>query len=200
MAIRVPNEQEHAQLVATFQGAARKNSLDDIVNAILNPADCYCLDAAERDSIQTRIFDKYGLEGAQCYIVGSAQLGFRSVSRTDAPRYRPFSEASDIDVAIVSSEFYDLVWEDTFLHFVRQRPWPSVQGFQKYFFRGWIRPDKLPRISPFRSEWFDYFRTLSRDLFDSQHQVTCALYKSITFLKEYQKIAVKECKDLEEIQ
>jgi hypothetical protein len=200
MAIRIPNEDEHARLVTTFRGEVRKTSVDDIVDAILNPASCYCVDAAGRNSIRTSIFEKYGLGGAQCYIVGSAQLGFSLVSRTNAPRYRPFSQASDIDVAIVSSEFYDLVWEDTFLHFVRQQPWPTFQDFQKYFFRGWIRPDKLPRISPFRSEWFDYFRTLSRDLFDSQHQVTCALYKSAIFLKEYQKLAVKECKDSEEIQ
>lgn len=199
MPICVPNIQDHAAQVTAFRELLRGGAVAHIVERVLDQDLCFCVDGATRQMLGTRISQQFKVAAATFVIVGSAQLGFSTVEKRDRPRYRPFSTESDIDVAIISSEFYDQVWEDMFLHFVENRPWPHVQEFQKYFFRGWIRPDKLPYNTHFRSTWFDYFRNLSRELFDSEHEIRCGLYKSRIFLTEYHKLSVKECQDAEEI-
>jgi hypothetical protein len=158
-----------------------------------------CVDLATRRSIADSVFKFFKITNAELNFVGSAQLGFSLLQKGDRPRYRAFSIESDLDIAIVSSSFFDEVWESTFVHFIEKRPWPLLQDFQKYFFRGWIRPDKLPYVTQFRSSWFDFFRNLSREQFDSQHSITCGLYKSNTFLREYHKKAVRERLGAEEI-
>jgi hypothetical protein len=199
MPIRVPNLREHEALVAAFRHSLGEETSAQIVERLLNQESCFCIDAATRQMLSERIRTEFEFGAATFVVVGSAQLGFSTVAKPNRPRYRAFSVESDVDVAIVSSDFYDRVWEEVFLHFVENRPWPQVQEFQKYFFRGWIRPDKLPYNSAFRSRWFDYFRGLSRELFDSEHEIRCGLYKSQIFLTEYHKLSVKRCQDAEEI-
>lgn len=199
MPIRIPTNQEQTTLVGNFRASLRTDPLAEIVARMLRPEACFCLDAATREAIANNILNKFEIRNSTCVFVGSAQLGFSTTKKENKPRYRAFSIESDIDIAIVSSDFYDRIWEDTFLHFIENRPWPHFSKYQKYFFRGWIRPDKLPYNTDFRSTWFDYFRNLSRDLFDSEHEIRCGLYKSNLFLNEYHKVSVKECIDAEEI-
>jgi len=175
------------------------NPVETIVHRTLSQDSDLCINTKTRRDVFATIRAHFGRSGLDCLFVGSANLGFSIVEKASRPRYRPFSDESDIDIAIVSPSLFDEVWEQTFLKFLAERPWHTAQEFQKYFFRGWIRPDKLPYDFKFRSDWFDFFRTVSKDHFDSLHTVSCGLYKSRTFLLEYHKLAIGKCRDAEAV-
>jgi hypothetical protein len=199
MAIIVPNAGEIAKSAAQFRGSLLSNSLEIVVGNTLSQKSHACVDAATREAVVASIRTYFGRDGLDCLLVGSANQGFSIVEKRGKPRYRPFSSDSDVDIAIVSSTLFDQIWEEVFLKFIAERPWHHAQDFQKYFFRGWIRPDKLPYDFKFRSDWFDFFRRVSKDHFDSLHSVSCGLYKSRTFLTEYHRLAVAKCRDAEEV-
>lgn len=199
MPVKIPDNAKVQELVKEFKEALHTCSADLTVRRILRQDGDACLDAQVRQEISKRISKEFNRATLDCAFVGSANLGFSITEKGDKPRYRPFSSDSDVDIAVIDSSLFDQVWEEMFLRFIVEQPWRTFQEFQKYFFRGWIRPDKIPFDSDFRSRWFDFFRTISKDHFDSMHTVSCGLYKSRVFLNEYHKLAVTKCRDAEEV-
>ena len=94
-----------------------------------------------------RISKKFNIEYYQVYIVGSGKLGFSYLKGTN------FGYDSDIDVAIVSEELYNV-----YLKHVRnfqyalerskerlvEEEYKNYIKFLKYMAKGWMRPDLLP--------------------------------------------------------
>jgi len=199
MPITIPDTAEIQASVTEFRATLHRDSVNVIAQRMLSQDNVRCLDAQTRQAISTSISGEFNQATLDCVFVGSANLGFSLVEKRDRPRYRPFTSDSDIDIAVIDTALFDQVWEEMFLRFIADRPWHDAQQFQKYFFRGWIRPDKLPFDSTFRSRWFDFFRIIGRTHFDSAHSVSCGLYKSRVFLKEYHKLAVIKCRDAEEV-
>ena len=124
-------------------------------------------------------------------------MGF-SIAR--GKRYRPFSEQSDIDVAIISNQLFDEIWQQVFDFWNDGGLWQEDNDFKKYLFRGWIRPDKLPPSERFqiRKDWWEFFRELTSNGSYGPYKISAGLYKSWHYFETYQSICVKECKqDLE---
>ena len=147
--------------------------------------------------LRSEIADHFQLHPNEVLIVGSAKLGFSIVPKK---RYRPFCDESDIDVAIVSSKLFDEIWETVFSYWHEDGPWPEYDDFIEYFFRGWIRPDKLPRsnVVQVRRDWWEFFQKVTRSGMYGDYNIAGALYKSWFFLEHYQGICVQECiNDLE---
>jgi hypothetical protein len=97
---------------------------------------------------------------------------------------RPFCDASDIDIAVISEQKFDEIWEQLFRAFPHYRSWPDLSSFRKYMYRGWLRPDKMPFKFFGRKAWFDKCNLISKKAIDSTLVVSIALYKSEFFFQE----------------
>jgi len=144
--------------------------------------DCYTLDTNAYFDLKREVACRFDLNPNEIILVGSGKLGF---SIAPHKRYRPFSDTSDLDVAVVSPALFNRAWQEVF-EFVNDGGWfQQEKEFQKYLLRGWIRPDKLPpsHQCPFAKEWWEFFRELTRsDKYG--FKVTGGLYNSLYFLEE----------------
>jgi hypothetical protein len=143
--------------------------------------------------LKSDVANHFGLHPNDVYVVGSSKLGF---SIADGKRYRPFGDTSDIDIAIVSSGLFDALWQQVFDYWVENGTLGEVErNFQKYLFRGWIRPDLLPPANrfPMRNDWWDFFLDLTRGQRYGLYKIRGGLYKSLHYLEEYQSINVRKC-------
>jgi hypothetical protein len=169
-----------------------------IVQKHLLMGECYILDRNSRYELSWAISAKYGVRPERVYVVGSGQLGF---SIADHKRYRPFSVASDVDVAIVSEHLFDQIWMDVVRYDAQGTDWsPRKQKFRRYLMNGWIRPDALPHADSFPTtmEWWSFFEELSGRLKNGRFKVAAGLYRTAEFLELYQQRSVASCKaDLE---
>ena len=129
-------------------------------------------------------------------MVGSGKMGF---SIKPERRYQPFSDASDIDIVIVSPTLFELVWKTVFEYWRSKPYWPEEARFKQYFFQGWIRPDKLPpaRTFSFCKDWWEFFRHLTNSGDFGDYKIAAGLYQSWFFLESYQSISIEKCREIE---
>lgn len=168
----------------------------ELVQRHITHGDCFALTDEQYFALKKVVSEHFNLHHTKVVVVGSAKLGF---SLAPEKRYRPFSDTSDIDVAICSSELYDTMWSDVFAYWARGEEWPRIADFRKYHFRGWIRPDLLPPEPSFwrATEWWEFFRGLTASGQFGDYKVSGALYKDWTFLEAYQLTCMTTCKALE---
>jgi hypothetical protein len=161
------------------------------------------------DNLRTRLAAKFGAaqEEVNVWIVGSAKLGFSMVEKrlangTVLPRYRSFSPASDIDVAVVSPRIFDLIWRELSAHAHRaaRLPWNSG-ALGDYLVCGWLRPDHFPGDARLRrcDDWWDLMRSLSSDARFGRRKISGGLYHSVEHMKQYLTRALDECAALESL-
>jgi len=176
-----------------FQADLRALDAPAILNKYVYADHCDVLLAGQHTSLKQRIAGKFHISQADVVIVGSAKLGF---SIAPEKRFREFGESSDIDVAIVSSEFYVKVWYELFNYERSGTYWEHAKEFEHYCFRGWIRPDKLPRstVYPFSKSWWDFFQSLTSSGEFGPYKIRAALYHSKHFIDAYQRLCVDQCK------
>lgn len=168
---------------------------EQVVQKHIIGGDCFTLTADKHFELKRTVADRFNLNPHSVIVVGSAKLGF-SIARHK--RYRHFGNVSDIDVAIVSDELFDKVWQLVFEYSMspgRDIYWDKDNRFKTYLFRGWIRPDKLPPPSGFeyRTEWFEFFRSLTASGAYGEYKVGAGLYRSMYFLERYQSICTRQC-------
>ena len=179
-----------------FEGFLLREPLDErIVNSKIFHGGCYALNEEQHFTLKERIAAQFSLSAHQdIFLVGSAKLGYSIAPRK---RYRPFSDTSDIDIAIVSHDLYQRVWHEAHTYADSGADWLKKEKFQEYISWGWIRPDMLPR-SPtfsFSKDWSDFFRELQRSRAFGPYKVAGALYHDMHFLTQYQRRAVTACRE-----
>jgi len=164
-----------------------------IVRKHITFGDCYILNHDKHFYLKSHVADHFEIHPNEVLIIGSAKLGF---SIAQNKRYRHFSDRSDIDVAIVSARLFDEIWQQVFDYWNDVRYWPYEEVFKSNLFRGWIRPDKLPRSEqfPLQKDWWDFFQEVTRSGVHGSYKVSARLYKSWHYLETYQSICVKQCK------
>jgi len=152
---------------------------------------CHILSDDQYFDLKVAVAEKFDLHPSEVLIVGSGKLGF-SIAPTK--RYRPFSDTSDIDVALVSAQLFDNFWADVFQFKAERNFWRKESAFNDYLVRGWIRPDMLPPAQRFRraKEWWDFFSELSRKL-KINLKIRAGLYRAWPFLERYQSVCVGQC-------
>ena len=158
---------------------------------ILN-GESFLLSNDQHYKLREEVCDNFSVEFNDVVLVGSGKLGF---SLKPQKRFTAFSDDSDIDIAIVSSELFDKVWEEAFLFKKSASYWPKASSFFKYLSEGWIRPDKLPpsEYFEFTKQWWSFFNSLTRSVNYGPYKVRAGLYHSHFFLKEYQTICIEQC-------
>ncbi|MBU7581600.1 MAG: hypothetical protein KAF91_01570 [Nostoc sp. TH1S01] len=120
------------------------------------------------------------------HMVGSAKLGF---SIAPNKLWKPFTIESDIDIVIVSSKLFENLWESVHEFNIgltsRTRDEDiNYKRFLDYFFKGWIRPDLFPFEYTAKTDWFDFFKSISYSKYGPQ-KITGALYHSFNFFEKY---------------
>lgn len=166
----------------------------DIVRRHVTLSAPHALTDAQHTSLRQQVAQHFGGHPNDVIVVGSAKLGFSLASEK---RYRPFGDASDIDVAVVSDDVFDRIWQEVFEYAESGAIWPKKKQFVEYHFRGWIRPDLLPSSPVFTTaeDWWEFFRALERSGEFGDLKIRAGLYRTQYFLERYQQIAVQECQE-----
>ncbi|BCV53452.1 hypothetical protein [Shewanella algae] len=146
-----------------------------------------------------RIGGKFKIPFYEIYITGSAKLGFSPFKR------KVFDFDSDIDIALVSPNLFELIMSDIAEYqmqfrknrrVVRDQELKMYHEFLEYVALGWIRPDKLPisfQMKAFKDDWFEFFRGISNGKSEvGNYQVNAGVFKSYKHLENYTFSGVKD--------
>lgn len=154
------------------------------------------LDNEKQASLRRRVSDHFGVSMRDVILVGSAKLGFTVRAKPGRPALSHFGDASDIDVAIVSSDLFLKNWQKTYSYWVQRDEWTKAPEFRKYLFRGWLRPDKLPTDPdfPVSKDWFEFFRSLQASGEYGSYKIAAGIYINEHFWEDYISSALSECR------
>jgi hypothetical protein len=170
--------------------------------------DCYAMNDAKHLHLRDTVAEHFRMRNFHVYpneviIVGSAKLGF---SIAPDKRYNPFSETSDIDIAIASSQLFDELLQEVFdwteSGSAEALAWPNraKRIFTDYLLRGWFRPDKLPSATycELCRDWWEFFEQLPSTGEYGSSKIRAGVYKSWHYLERYHTGSINKCKqDLE---
>ena len=180
--------------VKEFQERLVENAPNYIVQRDIIFGSCAVIDNDQYLSLRSEVAKKFRVHPNDVLVVGSAKLGF---SIAPHKRYRHFGDESDIDVVIVKSELFDDVWHSVYKAWMSKVYWPDEFNFQKYLFRGWIRPDYFPATPSVKiaKDWWEYFRSLTYSRSYGPYKLSGAIYKSWDYVEQYQMGAITQCKE-----
>jgi hypothetical protein len=128
-------------------------------------------------------------------VIGSGRIGFS----LDPEQFgKPFSEKSDIDVAIVSDDLFDEAWMDMLrlgkaYHRLKDdtKAWLASHR-RSCIYWGYVRPELLPGVVKISSKWFFTFKGLSRIRELARRSITGRLYRTRDHLVVHQKYSCNE--------
>lgn len=154
------------------------------------------LDNEQQASLRRDISNHLEVSVRDVVLVGSAKLGFTLRAKPGRPALSHFGDASDIDIAIISDSLFLKYWQETFSHWLEAGDWDQAGKFRKYLFRGWLRPDMLPKDSEFpkSKEWFEFFRALQASGTYGGYKIAAGIYLNEHFWEEYVGSALSECR------
>ncbi|MCF5929636.1 hypothetical protein [Xanthomonas perforans] len=182
---------EIQQRIEAFKKMLLANGIERTMNELILRHDCSIIGGSMESSIRTEIADYLDVETEEVIIVGSAKLGF---SPKPGQCFKPFDEASDIDVAIVSPELFAAIWHEVLDMKAGGAFIKDIQGFQHYHFQGWMRPDKMPASSTYHRcrDWWEFFLSLSKKEEYDRRPIRGGLYYDTSFLSRYQTTALAQ--------
>lgn len=193
--------------VDEFRALLKESSAYEIVTEVLLSGPALHVSDADISYIRNSIGASYGVSADEVDVVitGSSKLGFslaekRKKGEPTLPRYRPFSAASDIDVAVVSPAIFNKIWLELSAHYHRSVWFPQDTGMLgDYLVTGWLRPDHFPKHVrlPFCDNWWDTFRKLTRNSRFKTRRLNGGAFQSRDHLTQYLARAVRECIALE---
>lgn len=145
------------------------------------------------EKLRARVAENFGVDVDDVYLVGSAKLGF---SPKPGQYLKPFSDGSDIDIAIVSKDLFARIWHEV-VEMARANEYFDLNKFKHYHFQGWIRPDKMPPSAEYETcrAWWDFFRELSSSEEFLRMKISAGLYHDGRFLKRYQLGSLQGLRD-----
>lgn len=195
--------QEFKQLLLT-------KTVDSILSEVLLSDDAMHVTLEQRMLIKQNLSDRFNVsvETINLIIVGSAKLGFsisEKKSKSDntiQPRYRLFSPESDVDLAVICTPIFEIIWNELskYSFNVPYFPWSSKK-LGDYFVCGWMRPDYFPTQVRLRrcDDWWDTFRNLSSRRVLGQRRIRGGLFYNLEQLKLYQRKSLLECISIEKL-
>lgn len=186
------------------------DSLDTILTDILLSDEAKHVTIDQQNLIRKSLSEKFNvpIDSINLIIVGSAKLGFsisekkNKIDNSVLPRYRQFSPQSDIDLAIICTPIFEILWNELskYSFSVPYYPWQSNK-FGNYLVCGWIRPDFFPQRVRLRKcdDWWDTFRYLSSRQVLGRRRIRGGLFYNLEQLKTYQSKALLECINIEKL-
>lgn len=181
--------------IDVFKNDIKTYPSDLIVRSHILSGDTHVLESVKYVQLREDVGAHFRIDSFQVFMVGSGKMGF-SIKPTR--RYGEFNNESDIDLAIISPDLFQRVWEIAYKYKISGAYWPKQDAFFEYLISGWIRPDKFPNseIDPFFDNWWNFFNTLTRSRKYGHYKIRAGLYQSRFFLEQYQKICIEQCKEI----
>jgi hypothetical protein len=190
-------ENEHADRIALFQSDLRDLDIFKVIRKHITtgPSAVFTDDAYYE--LRNEVADHFRLHPSAVVLVGSGRTGF---SLSPNKRYRPFSDSSDVDIAIISRQAFDSYWDLVFEHWRADRYWAQTIRYRKFLrelFKGWLWPRHLPPPTHFEEarKWAEFEDRLGKRRFRGIRSVGARLYRSWHRLEAYQSIHVADCKN-----
>lgn len=161
-------------------------------NEILDKMDCF----------KQIIAESFGVSFHSAQIVGSAKLG---VSLSPKKAFRKFivesenetSKESDIDIAIVSRNLFDEIWNE--LRMIRKKTSiPKYKALSASIFRGYINDKDFKDIDLMRKKWEERIAKANIRLQDElsiSHPISYRIYRSWEDLEDYQLDGIIELQE-----
>lgn len=183
-------------IVERFKADIRQHDNTAIVDRYYYSGTGVILTSTQEAELRRKISDHFRISIRDVLIVGSAKLGFTVTNKPARPRLSPFSDTSDIDVALISPSLFVRYWEDTFAYWLDKDDWNHAGKFRNYMFRGWLRPDKLPASPDFprSGEWFEFFRSLQASGRYGGYKIAAGIYFNEMFWENYVGSAISDCR------
>ncbi len=179
--------------IGAFKKCLIEHGCERALSEYLMAHGCSIIGSATEGSLRRAIADEFSIDMQYVTLVGSAKLGF---SPKPGQYFKHFSANSDLDVAIVSKELFLKVWTEVF-EMERAGEYYDFNKFKHYHYRGWIRPDKLPPGTEYRTckDWWEFFHKLSNEESYSRLKVRAGLYFDEYFLRCYQMGALNSMQE-----
>lgn len=192
------SEQELEVRIQEFKNSLVSNEPNYLVQKDIIFGGCAVLDDDQYLELRSDVAKQFSAHPNDVLVVGSAKLGF---SIAPHKRYRTFCDESDIDIVIVNSKLFDEIWYLVYKSWKSKIYWENGANFQKYLFRGWIRPDFFPssQVMPISKAWWEYFRELTASGKFGPYKLAGAVYKNWDYVEQYQIGAIAQCKELLEL-
>lgn len=137
--------------------------------------------------LKDKVADFFKVSTLNVVIIGSSKLGF---SIKPDQLWKHIHQESDIDIAIINEEVFDLYWKDLFELNVKimartEEEDRKHQSFKDYLFKGWLRPDLFPFEYSKKREWSVFTRSLY-NVYDKR-KISIGIFKSEYFFESYHK-------------
>lgn len=175
--------------ITAFKRELAERSAIDIVRSHIISGECFCLKHDKYYDLRNAVASHFvSVHPNEVVLVGSAKLGF---SIAPDQEFQPFGDSSDLDVAIISPVLFDAIWVQLFDYSRSGALWKRLRPFEEYLFKGWIRPDMLPRDIPLAGDWWDFFLGLTNSG-QYEYEVRGAVYRSWHCLECYHIERVEE--------
>jgi hypothetical protein len=191
-----PDGAAHAAAVSAFKDRLRSASALDVVREVITHGAAAIIGDQDYTQLRQHVGGTLQVSpNRDVFMVGSAKLGF---SIKPVRRYQPFSDGSDVDLAVVSPELYCRLWAEARRYGREGGMWDrdNRNHFKNDHFNGVIKPHVLPDSPtiPSKRKLFDLGAELQRSRHSPYH-VTIVMWHSIEALEAYQAIAVEKCKE-----
>lgn len=146
-------------------------------------------------NLRRLIAAEFDIHPSAIVLVGSCRMGFSIVPKK---RYQKAAPHADLDVALISSERFDIYWDDVFAYSRSDAAWKRTHEYRRFasmLFQGWIDPRGLPNVSRFEraGRWTDFFDSLMQSRRFGSRRISARLYRTWWRLEAYQEIAIHQC-------
>tara|TARA_R100001377_G_scaffold84244_1_gene67359 strand:- start:3894 stop:4484 length:591 start_codon:yes stop_codon:yes gene_type:complete len=134
-------------------------------------------------------------------IVGSAKLGY-SITPSEGKMFQPFSDDSDMDIAIVSPELFRQSW-GAYLELARKGYLHGYQGITSNIFRRFVMLKRPDHRNDFFRSWNGKVEPCKRDLqtvFSISHDINYRIYESWEAVESYHCTGIQKLKNQIEAQ
>lgn len=179
------NIQRHhiQEKIFNFRKLLSEDGVDSVLESCLLAPNTSIYGPKVESQLREEVAVHFGVNCDDVIIVGSAKLWF---SPKPGQYFKPFSTSSDIDIAIISSSFFERIWQEVFemeyagIYF-------DFEQFKHYHFQGWARPDKIPKGSAYTTskDWWEFFQILSGREDYGRFKIRAGLYHNRYYLRQY---------------
>lgn|SRR3990172_4556058 len=139
------------------------------------------------------------VDSAAILLTGSSAVG---ISLNPDKNYRPFSDGSDIDIAIISDYYFNVSW-----YFLRnlgseryRYPPLIIQSIDdhvtRYIYWGTIATDKILSIMPFGKIWSNAIDEMKKIDPTIDKDIKLRIYKDFECLRYYQSSNLKKLRNI----
>jgi len=144
------------------------------------------------------IAKQIGIDPNDIFISGSSCLGF---SLSPHKMLRNFNNKSDIDVCIVSENYFNIAWYE--LRSIKSHSqYMSLEKFRgaidahrtKYIYWGTIATDKILGVFSFGSKWSEALETSRRFTCFENRDFNFRIYKDNKSFRDYTSLSVSDCR------